>query len=1175
MAGGISYYRHSFQSSVFAMAFALCQVGEERQSLSLCATAPRLNRLTPFRKCFRLLCAVLALSLFHAAPLAAQTYTAPTAAQVDAQVSGMLTGQNSYGWDPKYLGILINWRQDIPTQVNCGGANVCDTQPNTTRHDSINDIRDLQHLYWYEYRHPGDTTFTAAINGIENTTRSEWGTSSLDKGWVYGIMLRLSQYGSTATERAYWQNVITKYWAPGNYANLDPTYHVQINYNAGNCDCGSKTIYLAQSYRIPYALEIGADLIDAGARYNHPEWINAGYLSVQTIVNQIFVPAYGLTGRIFLISDPNYPNQNYVWDTQSQPQDNSEMAEALIRAAGIVGTSNIVSNSSTISTYLYSVANQLLSKMNAAAGLHDTTYGGYMEGIYIATNYDGTKAGTLENGYKEGRQLSLLGTAHLYDSFTNTTTFSAMESEMLRLNYAPNTPSITGSDGMLLPNTVKGTAPTVNGYPANTMGDTFEEYPNFGLYYTSGVDQNWISAEQNNLAMLGMQEWLSTPAPTVSALVTSATDISIGTKETLTATLTSSASATNLQTTPTGYVYFSDTFSSSTTQLGGCLLVSGTCSISTTALAVGSHSITAQYAGDTQFFATSNSSASTVKVGGYATTTTLGANPSTVNQGSQVTFTAGVSGSGAGTPTGSVNFLDGTTVIGAGTLTAGIATFSTSSLAVATHMITAVYSGDLNYGSSTSTAATVIVNGVPTPTQCVLTAAPSSVVVGSSVALSVSITNSSNGYAVASGNVTFYDGSTSLGVVALDVTGAATLNSTTLTVGSHSISAKYAGDTTHSASVSSNITVTITPVPVNSTTIIGTSATMISLGNSVTFTATVSSSGNGIATGTIDFYDDVNVIGSVPLNISGVATLTTTALAIGSHPISAGYEGDTTHNASNSSALTVVVTPPPATTTTTLTSSLPQAGVGQNVTFTSVVTATANGAATGTVNFYDGTTLLGVGTLDLSGTATYTISTLSIGTHTITAQYIGDSLHLTSSSSALLEAVGTANYALAIAPGTLTVSRSSTGSATATLTVTPNFGFAGAIQLTASGLPANAGIAFASTTITSNGSNTAIPVTFGVAINGQTPVAAVRWRNTSLVAFCSLLGLIFVRRRASRLAYCLILAGIASLTFSGCGSGGNTSASTAPSTPAGSYTITVAGTSGAESQTATFNLIVQ
>jgi hypothetical protein len=81
-----------------------------------------------------------------------------------------------------------------------------------------------------------------------------------------------------------------------------------------------------------------------------------------------------------------------------------------------------------------------------------------------------------------------------------------------------------------------------------------------------------------------------------------------------------------------------------------------------------------------------------------------------------------------------------------------------------------------------------------------------------------------------------------------------------------------------------------------------------------------------------------------------------------------------------------------ASTTTTLTSSLNPSMSGQSVTFTATVAATApgSGTPTGMVNFKEGNTMLGTGMLNASGQATFTTSSLSVGTHTIVASYLGD-----------------------------------------------------------------------------------------------------------------------------------------------------------------------------------------
>jgi hypothetical protein len=76
-------------------------------------------------------------------------------------------------------------------------------------------------------------------------------------------------------------------------------------------------------------------------------------------------------------------------------------------------------------------------------------------------------------------------------------------------------------------------------------------------------------------------------------------------------------------------------------------------------------------------------------------------------------------------------------------------------------------------------------------------------------------------------------------------------------------------------------------------------------------------------------------------------------------------------------------------TTTSLTSNHNPSQFGQAVTFTAHVRSTGP-APTGKVKFLDGTIAIGSATLNVSGVAKLTKSTLVVGTHPITAQYLGD-----------------------------------------------------------------------------------------------------------------------------------------------------------------------------------------
>ncbi|HZS08141.1 MAG TPA: MBG domain-containing protein, partial [Blastocatellia bacterium] len=175
------------------------------------------------------------------------------------------------------------------------------------------------------------------------------------------------------------------------------------------------------------------------------------------------------------------------------------------------------------------------------------------------------------------------------------------------------------------------------------------------------------------------------------------------------------------------------------------------------------------------------------------------ANNSSPVIGQSVTFTATINavGGGAGA-TGTVTFKDGATVLGTGTLNgSGQATFTTSGLAVGSHSITAEYGGDTNYSAATSPVLDLTVNKASTTTTVASSANPSTV--DQAVTFTATVTSSSSG--TPSGSVEFFDGTTSLGTATLSG-GSATVTTSTLTVGDHSITAVHSGDATFAGSTS-------------------------------------------------------------------------------------------------------------------------------------------------------------------------------------------------------------------------------------------------------------------------------------------------------------------------------------------------------------------------------------
>ena len=169
-------------------------------------------------------------------------------------------------------------------------------------------------------------------------------------------------------------------------------------------------------------------------------------------------------------------------------------------------------------------------------------------------------------------------------------------------------------------------------------------------------------------------------------------------------------------------------------------------------------------------------------------------------------------------------------------------------------------------------------------------------------------------------------------------------------------------------------------------------------GQPVTFTATVAPA--PAAGETITFHDGADQLGTATTDAAGVATLTTSALAVGPHSITATYAGSETLLASTSPPLAHTVDQA-ATITAPVSSSANPSVHGDPVTFSTTVAPQAPGAGvpTGTVEFFDGTTSLGTAPL-VDGQASLTTTALARGTHEITAVYSGDGSFVASDSSA-------------------------------------------------------------------------------------------------------------------------------------------------------------------------------
>src|SRR5713101_141767 len=266
----------------------------------------------------------------------------------------------------------------------------------------------------------------------------------------------------------------------------------------------------------------------------------------------------------------------------------------------------------------------------------------------------------------------------------------------------------------------------------------------------------------------------------------------------------------------------------------------------------------------------------------------------------------------------------------------------------------------------------------------------------------------------ATGTVQFKDGVTNLGSPVTVSGGTAAMIVSSLSVGAHSITAVYSGDSNFAGSTSPALSQNVNQA--GSATAATSNNNPSAFGQAVTFTATVSAvpPGSGTPTGTVQFKDGVTNLGSPVTLSSGTATSSSiSSLTVGAHSITAVYSGDSNFAGGTSPALNQNVNR--AGSATAATSNNNPSSFGQAVTFTATVSVVppGSGTPTGTVQFKDGVTNLGSPVTVNSGTAAMIVSSLSVGAHSITAVYSGDSNFAGSTSPALSQNVNQAGSATA------------------------------------------------------------------------------------------------------------------------------------------------------------------
>ena len=468
---------------------------------------------------------------------------------------------------------------------------------------------------------------------------------------------------------------------------------------------------------------------------------------------------------------------------------------------------------------------------------------------------------------------------------------------------------------------------------------------------------------------------------------------------------------------------------------------------------------------------------------------------------------------------------------------------------VGTIVVAANQAASTNYSAAAQVTASIVVN----PATQTISFAPASPVT----------------YGVSPITLTATGGASGNAVLFSVVSGPGSISGSTLTVtgvGTIVVAANQAASTNYSAAAQVTASIVVNPA---TQTISFAPASPVTYGVSpITLTATGGASGNAVLFSVV----------SGPGSISG-STLTVTGA--GTIVVAANQAASTNYSAAAQVTASIVVNP--ATASVNIVASANPVLSTNPITWTATVAATS-GSPTGNVSFFDGATLLGTVAL-AQGTASYTTSSLAIGTHSITAVYAGDANFASSTSSALAESVQ--DYSLTISgSGGDSSSTSQTvfpgGTATYSFVLQPSSGttFPSPITLTLSGVPSGATATITPSTLPAGSSLTNVVLT----VRLPQTTAGMQQNNQPLhrqipPLLWSLLLLPFVGRlRRARnwpgqtaVVLLMLTGGLIAMTgLSGCG-GNNGFFGQQQKT----YAITITATSGTLSHSTTVTLTVQ
>ena len=633
------------------------------------------------------------------------------------------------------------------------------------------------------------------------------------------------------------------------------------------------------------------------------------------------------------------------------------------------------------------------------------------------------------------------------------------------------------------------------------------------------------------------------------------------------------------------------------------------CSITSVNQTVGSSAVSASFAGNASDLASSAGPITVTIVAAPAAATTLTyTGAATFTNGSAGNLSAVLTQTTGGSAVVGVSVLftlgsGGTAQTCSGvTSSSGTAACSITSVnqTVGLSSVSASFAGNAGDLASSTGPLTVTIVAAPAVATTLRYNGPTIFTIGGAANLSAVLTQTTGGSPVVGVSVLFTLGSggaaeTCSGTTSSSGTATCTIASVNQTAGADTVTAAFAGNAANLASTTGPIAVTISAAPAAATTLTYTGPTTFTNGSAANLSAVLTQTTGGTPVVGVSILFTLGSGGTAQTcsgvtgaNGAAACSIASVSQNAGASSVSASFAGNASFLASSAGPVAVTVVAAP----TTLTYNGPITFTnGSSATLSAVLTITAGGSpVVGVAILFTlgsgGTAQTCSGLTGANGTATCTIATVNqiAGTRTASASFAGNTMYLVSSAGPITVTIVDFTVTSTTSPQTAVAG----ASVVFTITTAPLGGNSAiAVTFTVTGLPAEAAATFNPASVTPGASTTMTVTTTARPVGAARAPLSPRGPNTFPLSFPAwlaslaialslvLIGIAgFGRRPLRRLApaAALVLLIVTAGYIAGCAG----SVTAAPSgTPAGTYMLTVTGTSGTDVHSTIVTLTVQ